>query len=272
MSSPVAKSFEYSPAQVLAFLLLCDASFAAIYFVCIHVGGPGVHQLFDLDQEANIPAWFSSIRLFSVAGVLALVGPKALARFGVPTYVPLVGAAVFLFLSLDESVQVHERIGRALRGTPYFPRVRNDRGMWVFVYLLAALPFAYVAWRHLPALWRGCRATVIWGALGSGVIVAGAGGVELIADQFLRGYTDARYLYLCSVLAEETLEMVGGSLILFGTLHLALAPSQRERRSPARTTAPLPHGLSPRESVVMSGTSDDRRAPPPGTSSHAGGV
>lgn len=217
-------------------LLVCDAALAAIYFASLHIGGDGVHPLFDLDGEGNLPAWFSSIQLFCVSLLLALRGPGKLRPHGVPLLVPLLGAAVFLFLSMDETAQVHERLGRALRSADasLLPHVRGGRGMWVSAYLLASVPFLAFAVRHFAALWHACRTTVIAGIAGCGLIAAGGAGVELIADEFFRDYANARYLYLLSVLAEETLELLGGSLILYGAFHLRFSTPQ-----PAIHPAPI---------------------------------
>lgn len=224
-------------------LLVCDVALAAIYFASLHVGGDGVHPLFDLDGEGNLPAWFSSVQLFCVSLLLALRGPGKLLPYGVPLIVPLLGAAVFLFLSMDETAQVHERVGRALRSTDVtlLPHVRAGRGMWVSAYLLASIPFLALAVRHFAALWHACRTTVIAGIVGCALIAAGGAGVELVADEFFRDYADARYFYLLSVLAEETLELLGGSLLLYGAFLLNFSNPQ-----PAVRPASLGHVLPAR--------------------------
>lgn len=232
------KPYTFRPWHLIVILFLCEVGFAALYYVGTHVGGPKVDHFYDLDQEANLPAWFSSMQLFSVAAVIAIFGPKALRPLGVPVIVPLIGAAAFLFLSMDEIAQVHERIGRELSGTAA-PQVRNGRGAWAFVYGVAALPFIFLGIKYLAAIAQGYPRLVIYGVIGSVSFVAGAIGVELIADQFLRGYAEARELYVLSVLTEELLEMIGGTLILFGVMHLALPRAQPVYQlKPKRETVP----------------------------------
>ncbi len=220
------KAISFTPKHLLYLLLGCDLALAALYGLSLHIGGIDVHQLFDMDQEANIPAWFSSTKFFCIAALLGLYGPEALGRIGVPRFLPLLGAIVFLFLSMDESAQVHERVGRALRGNDFVPTVRNDRGAWVFVYLVVALPFLYLAARQLPKLWLNYRVLTISGLAGCAFIACGAAGVELIADQFLRGYEQIQYYYKLSVLAEETSELLGTSLLLFAAFTLT-RPAQQ---------------------------------------------
>lgn len=219
------KPYTFRPWHLVAVLILCELGFASLYYVGTQVGGPKVDHFYDLDQEANLPAWFSSMQLFCVAAVIALYGPRALRPLGVPVVVPLIAAAAFLFLSMDEIAQVHERIGRELSGSAV-PQVRNGRGAWAFLYVLAALPFVALALKYLNAIARGYPRLVAYGLLGCASFVAGAVGVELMADQFLRGYAEVRNLYVLSVLTEELLEMVGGTLILYGAIHLVLPRAQ----------------------------------------------
>ena len=235
------KSYAFRPWHLLAVLVTCELGFGALYWLGAHTGGPSVDHLYDLDQEANVPAWFSSMQLFCVAAVIALFGPRALRSVGVPVFVPLVAAAAFLFLSMDEIAQVHERVGRELKGSAV-PQVRNGRGAWVFVYIVVALPFLYLGLRYLAAMWRGYPRLILYGALGCLCFAGGAMGIELIADQFIRGQGE-RDLYVLSVLAEEMLEMVGGTLILFGATHLALPQARPVYQwKPARS--PLPASVA----------------------------
>ncbi|GGV17147.1 hypothetical protein GCM10010182_42760 [Actinomadura cremea] len=71
---------------------------------------PALRMVFNVGAESNLAAWWNSTLLLAVAGmaVLAamLTGPSA--RPGRPTWLAL--AAATAWLSIDESVQVHERL------------------------------------------------------------------------------------------------------------------------------------------------------------------
>lgn len=231
-------TYEFRLWHLVTFLLLCELGFGLVYCAGAYIGSPKVDHLYDLDQEANIPAWFSSMQLFAVAALLSIFGPRRLPAIGVPVIVPLIAALAFLFLSMDEIAGIHERLGRELRGSAA-PQVRGGRGAWVAVYVAAAVPFLLLGLRYLTRLWRAYPRLVGYGIAGCAVFVAGAVGVELFADQYLRGLPELRHLYLASVLTEEMLEMLGGTLILAGTAQLALPRAQPVLRwAPAASRLP----------------------------------
>lgn len=241
----------------LVFILLLGTELAllSLYVIGLNTGDPGVRPLFDLDQEANLPTWFSSMQLLGIAAVLGLYAVKPLRNLGVPAWLTVAGAAVFLFLSMDETAQVHENLARDLRVIEWLPRVRNDRGIWVFVYLAAALVPLVIAARYIPVLWRQRPQAVRWIVAGAAVVITGSMGVELIADQFLRGGAGPRSWYYASVAAEETLEMIGGTLMLLGAARLAFhdlltagatAPRRGRIAKPAAVDALEPRHLPAR--------------------------
>src|SRR5919202_4963279 len=80
-----------------------------------HHHGGRFFATFSLDREENVPSWFSSALLLSAAALLALVALDARARRdrwgrhwgGL--------ALVYTLLSLDETAEIHERVGSWLR-------------------------------------------------------------------------------------------------------------------------------------------------------------
>jgi hypothetical protein len=169
---------------------------------------------FDLDAEVNIPTWFSSSQLFFIALVciayLIKLDNRRLQRFYV------LAAAGFLFLSADETAQIHEGIGGIAMKThiahEYFPHLPQ---LWMLIYPAVALLLALVFWREIYAFLCDKKGNLIFfgGAL---VYVSGALGLEAVA-LYLIPATD-RVLYITEVCFEETFEVLGQSIMCYAFL------------------------------------------------------
>lgn len=170
----------------------------------------GFAQLFDVETELSVPAWFSSALLLLCAGCLWVVARsvRAAGRRFPRHWMGL--ATAFLFLSLDEASGFHERFLRPMRA------VVGSEGplffAWVVPYtvLVAVLGATYLRFLfHLPAPHRW--SFVIAGA----VYVGGALGFEMLGGMRASAFADrgSDPLYLSLVTVEEALEM--GGLILF---------------------------------------------------------
>src|SRR5262245_13261791 len=67
-----------------------------------------ITRLFDMDNEANFPAWYSSIQWAAVAALMAFAVFRLYKRGSKAAFPLFVIAAIFLALSLDEVAQIHE--------------------------------------------------------------------------------------------------------------------------------------------------------------------
>jgi hypothetical protein len=178
-----------------------------------------VGLLFDLDGEATVPAWFSALQL-AVIGFLFVL--KALQPSSTTPKLLMTLGAGFLFLSADEAASIHENLSPVLAGRgEWLPRFRFDHGVWIFVYLAGATAVLLPFRRQLTALWRQHRSEASIMATGMALALAGGVGLEIIAYQFL-GATLTPRLYPIEVAAEEFLEMVGMSVVLYGSLLMLL--------------------------------------------------
>ncbi|TDC57122.1 hypothetical protein E1281_06120 [Actinomadura sp. KC345] len=173
---------------------------------------PALRRLFNIGSEGNLATWWNSTLLLSVAGmaVLAalLTGPGA--RPGRLSWLSLAAAAAWL--SIDETVQVHERL--AGLGKQW----ANGVGM--------SLPtFAWVLPGAVMAL-CGVVAAVLWarglprdqrvGLLSAlAVYISGALGVEAVNGWMNRQGADAVYALGTSL--EEGMEM-GACLLAVAVL------------------------------------------------------
>lgn len=238
--------------RLLAGLVVIELLFAAIYLAEGWIGYPRnpvhrlAHELFNLNGEGNIVAWFSSLQLFVIAAAcVAIAGSRDYA--GAPPRWYLVAVAVlFVALSADEMGAIHERMSKALWSVEWAPRFRNNNGLWIPVYaVLGAGVVALLARPSIGLLRRYPRDAALCGA-GLAMAVLGLAGLEIIGYQFLDEEA-MPMLYRTEVAVEEMLEMAGMSLVLFGVLRFGrkklaagAAPAQEWKEMP-RTTPNAAH-------------------------------
>ena len=163
-----------------------------------------LRQLFDLDQENNLPTWFSAFLLLVAAALLWLCARQRKLDGDGWSGQWLVLAGGFLLMSLDEVAGVHETINSVIEVTWAIPAA-----LLVPVLGLAFVPFLL----HLP------RRTALRFVLAGAIYLAGALGVEIFGNSLsVRDLKDTLQ-YDMSTLAEETLEMLGVILFIQALLH-----------------------------------------------------
>lgn len=169
---------------------------------------PELFALLDMDTEASLPAWFSSMLLFGGAILLAAVAAvtRRIAESSSGRWAGL--AVIFLLLSIDEAVAFHERAIDPVRewlgvgGALYFA--------WVIPAMLLLLVFAAV---YLPFWWRLPPRTRMGFAIAGVLYVGGALGMELVGAYLLTKF-GAGIATGITVLVEETAEMLGAVVFL----------------------------------------------------------
>ena len=161
-------------------------------------------RLFDLDREANIPTWFSSMLLFSNAILLGLIATAMTTSRDRWRLHWVALAIVFVMLSLDEVAAIHEKSIHPLRnaldlsGLFYFA--------WVVPALILLLVFAMLFSRFLLALpRRTCWLFVLAGT----VYLSGAVGAEMIGAAYVSEVGGKNLVYNLITSIEEALEMIG---------------------------------------------------------------
>ena len=163
-----------------------------------------------VDGEANIPAWYSASLLLVCSLLLATIaivhsqdsGGHALHWLGL--------SLIFGFLSLDETVQLHElSIGplQGMLGATGFLHYAwiVPAGVCVILFVLAYLRFL----GKLPARTR--RLFLTAGA----VFVGGAIGVEAISGKHASLHGEKDLTYHLIVTLEELLEMAGAVIFIY---------------------------------------------------------
>lgn len=200
----------------IAFLALAHL---LLHFVQARFGGlDRTLRLFELDEEANLPTWFSSITLFAAALISVVIGRLEHSRRPRETRFWMILAAGFVYLSIDELAMLHDKFGGTL-ATVLGVRAHGwITYVWVVPALVAIaavglLLLGFV--RRLPR--RVQRLSVLAGIL----YVGGAVGCEMISARLVAA-DGSRALtsmpYFIEVLAEETLEMSGVALWIYAQL------------------------------------------------------
>lgn len=209
---------------VLAGLLTVDAALVLAYVLPWALTGR-ILYVFSLDVEGNIPVWWSSVQLMLAGLVLALVAARTY-RLEAGSVALALFAGLLMLMSLDETAALHERIG------DLSDRVFGDRqdtpfhhsGLW---FAVVGLPFMAVAGVLLLRLGR------LFGSVpmarphmlaGLAVLLLGALGAEMLANfvvtaEEMNGEVPGAYLGVVAL--EEGLEMAGGSILLWASLHFA---------------------------------------------------
>lgn len=115
---------------------------------------------FDLDGEANLPSWYSSVKLLGVA----LVSAALALRGGTGARVWALHATLFVALSADEAASMHETLARGLLELPRFAELQQRltggdsfksgfAWVWLFAPAIAAV-IVFMLWSVLRRLRR----------------------------------------------------------------------------------------------------------------------
>ncbi|GJM12921.1 MAG: hypothetical protein DHS20C12_13240 [Pseudohongiella sp.] len=149
-------------------------------------------QLFDLDEENNLPTWFSSFLLLNNAFFLALVArfPDAHDRLQWTLM-----SAGFFILAIDEVAGLHETFNSSIETN------------WA---IFGAILVLVVGAAFIPFLLRLRRGLALMFIVSGVIFVSGAIIIELLSEDM-----DSDSLaYMMAVSLEEGLEMLGAWLFL----------------------------------------------------------
>lgn len=200
--TPPREHTELARALTIAGALVCGAGLA-VELAC-HGGllDPASRWRYalSLSYEANLPTWYTAGLLWTAALGLWRCGQASEERtrwwWGL--------AAIFMVLSLDEAIELHEELGGApLSGPLYFSWVVPGAA------LTAAFAASYFKfWWRLPPPTRRAFAWAF------AIYVGGALGMELPLGAWFEAHGDENLGYACLDFIEESLEIAGLSVFL----------------------------------------------------------
>lgn len=171
--------------------------------------------LFDMDGEATIPTWYSTLQLaFSglLLGVIARIGRDTRFRWHWRFL-----AILFIVLSIDEMTSIHERLMEPMRGALYKFGLYDSflYFAWVVPAALGILVLAVVYIRFFRALPR--RILVLF-FVAAAIFIGGALGLEMLGGHYVYsgGIVDRTFRMLQPL--EELAEMIGLTVFIYALL------------------------------------------------------
>jgi hypothetical protein len=224
--SPVSKV----PLRLFYWFLAVDLLWFVLHFGVNVLGleHTGWRSFLGLGFEANPPTWWASMILFFVALPLFILASRPFVEHPAvkPLRPGLIGAgAILTYMSMDEMGTIHERLSIAMKaryGTAgahwYVPNL-SIFPAWVFLwaFLILVLVGFVIYVPKLYHLWRRELWIVVAGLV---VYTLGALVFERIAD--LIHLIDPMLIFTETGI-EETLEMVGATIMFYGVARVLFA-------------------------------------------------
>ena len=196
------------PATVVAVLLVLASLATKVCIQCLGFDDVPGDQLLDVNGEANIPAYFSTMLLALATALLYIIGAATKSESPKQARPWLALAIVFLYLSADEAARFHEMARDVPReALPDWGGIFHWQWVIFAIPAVAILGLAFL--RFLVGLPVDTRRLFV---LAGAMFVTGALGLELVAGALL--HADAAPIWLTvGESVEELLEMLG--VILF---------------------------------------------------------
>ena len=208
---------------VFAWLVAFDLVLAVAYVLTNHlfVDAPEVIQhWFDLDAEQNLPTWYSSAQLLVLGLLSALYACRVSDRFLRRFY--LLAALAFVFFSADETATFHEGLTALSKNTSVRSFFPEAHGMWIIVYSLGFLALALIFRREIAAFLRE-RSGLVTFLAGAALFVTGGVLMEIVGYFVSAVQGTGSFPYAVEVTVEESLELLGESLMIYVLLSRVLA-------------------------------------------------
>ncbi|MBT8077991.1 MAG: hypothetical protein KJO31_05405 [Gammaproteobacteria bacterium] len=170
----------------------------------------GLVSFLSLGSENNPPTYYASFAILFCAFLLAFIGIVAWRSGQGQSWYWYLLAVVFVFLALDESIQLHERMIEPTRD------MFGASGFFYYAWIIPyGIAFAVLAAAYFRFLLRLPRRTAVLFVIAGSLFVTGAIGFEMLGGYVFEesGSANVRYVVLQTI--EEVLEMAGIVLFIY---------------------------------------------------------
>ena len=170
-----------------------------------------IHE-FHLDDEKNLPTFFSMALMLASGLLMAVIGVYSLAHHKGYSAYWLLMTPIFAFMAYDDYKEIHEQLGVLIRERFTLTGFLNFAWYIPVVPVLLILFLFYLRFlKHLP---KETRNRFLAGAV---IFVMGAVGLEAVGSKIINeGASFFSFVMLANV--EETVELVGLSLFVAALL------------------------------------------------------
>jgi hypothetical protein len=202
--------------SIIGVLLALDVVTRVLMYYFHHDSVFGLAPLFNVGAERSVPTWFSGIQLALAALLLTAIAVEMRTRRDRFVLAWWVLAIIFWYLSLDETIQLHEYWGGPLKG------LVAQGGVFLRQWVVVGIPLVLVAGAlflpfvlSLPPLTR--RRVIIAGV----VFVGAALGLEMFEGWLITARGLDGFWLQMEYAVEEGGEMVGIALFIRALLMFA---------------------------------------------------
>ena len=202
---------------VIALLLVLNL--VGIYLVHIlHMNTHTIQILvhfFDFDEENNIPTFFSVLLLLLASSLLLIIAKLEPIHKMARRWLFL--SAVFLFLSLDESISIHERFSNVTNNVYHIDTSMSGylHYSWVVPYALGLIILTVI---YAPFIWQLPPFIRTLFVLSGCIFVTGAMGLEIIQGHYSVLHGEHNLYYALLYTLEEVMEMSGVVLFIYALM------------------------------------------------------
>jgi hypothetical protein len=174
----------------------------------------------DLGDERSLSSWYSSMQFFCIF-ILGAIFVYHKYRNDYKSFLLIPLPIIFLLMSIDESIQIHEWLGAKsdifFSGGSRIGTAFHATGIWMFIigipFLALFLLYLYSIKTILSDKLFNLKMIII----GMCVLLSGALGLELLSN-----FIENKNYMVMAVLCEEGLEMIGATIILWSVYDMAL--------------------------------------------------
>ena len=177
-----------------------------------------IHKLvkfFYVELELNAPAFFSMLLLLFASLLLAVITvfkKKHAAPFVLEWSILSFG---FLYMAFDEIVAIHERLIEPMRSI----LGETNLGIFYFAWVVPAIALILIlAVFFLRFLLNLPMKTRLLFLIAAALYLGGAVGLELIEGKYAETYGKENLIYIVLTTLEESLEMIGTIVFIWGLL------------------------------------------------------